>query len=396
MSKVHLLNVAIDNFTFSEFIDRLKHGGFVITPNVDHLVRLQYDAEFFYIYQQAEYIVCDSQILIWLSRLLGSPLQEKISGSDLFPAFYRHYAHDPEKTIFLLGAMPGVAAKAQAKINAQVGREIIVETYSPPFGFEYDAAECDKIVNLINASGATVLAVGLGAPKQEKWVFHHRDRLPGVKTFFAIGATIDFEAGNIHRAPQWMSRCGLEWLFRLKENPKRLWRRYLIESLPFAGLIVQQFLGLYRFQKPLGMLLHEAGLLDRDRLEFLLAEQTRQQKLHPKPSRRRTAAQIILDYDWLSPQTLRFFTVEFAQHHRAAKPLNTIDLLQAAALLCPEQVQTLVRESQELGIAPEEVAIQKQWIATQTVQFFQQFRQFVTHSKERQLEQLFFYRPQSS
>ena len=149
-------------------------------------------------------------------------------------------------TMFLLGAAPGVADRARENINAKVGRNLVVAAHSPSFGFEKNEAEGDRIIDLINQSQATVLAVGVGAPKQEKWIHQHRHRLPHVKIFLAIGATIDFEAGAVSRAPRWMSNWGIEWLYRISQQPQRLWRRYFIEDFPFLWLLLQQRLGLYR------------------------------------------------------------------------------------------------------------------------------------------------------
>lgn len=240
--QVRILDVLIDNISRVDLLEQLKSGGTVFTPNVDHLMKLQKDPEFYEAYLNATYRTCDSQILIFASMLLGNPIQERISGSDLFPAFYEHYAHDEDIRIFLLGAAEGVAAKAMQRINRKVGRDIIVAAHSPSFGFENDEAECNRIIDMINESGATVLAIGVGAPKQEKWICKHKSRLKNIKIFFAIGATIDFEAGNVPRAPKWMSEAGLEWLYRLLLEPKRLWKRYLIEDVPFLLLVLKQAL----------------------------------------------------------------------------------------------------------------------------------------------------------
>lgn len=246
MNRVRLLNVEIDNLTLKELLESLRHGGFVITPNVDLLMKLQRNRAFFQAYQSAEYRICDSQILMYVAKFLGTPFREKICGSDLFPAFYRYYSSDKKMRIFLLGAAEGVAKQAQQKINARVGREIIVGAHSPSFGFERDPEECAAIVDMINASGATVLAVGLGAPKQELWITKHRHLFPQVKVFMAIGATINFEAGYVSRAPRWVSDVGLEWLYRLLCEPRRLWKRYLGDALPFLWLVLQQRLHFYR------------------------------------------------------------------------------------------------------------------------------------------------------
>ncbi|MCP6758409.1 MAG: WecB/TagA/CpsF family glycosyltransferase [Fischerella sp. CENA71] len=245
--KVNLLNIEIDNLLKTDFLENLQ-SGVVFTPNVDHLMKLQNDPEFLQAYSSADYKLCDSQILIYASKFLGNPIKEKISGSDLFPAFYNFHKKSENIKIFLLGAAKGVAAQAQQKINCQVGRNIIVGSHSPSFGFEKNEQECRNIVDLINDSGATVLAVGLGAPKQEKWIYKYKNELPNIKIFLAIGATLDFEAGNISRAPKFMSEMGLEWLYRMIAEPKRLWKRYLIEDLPFFWLILRQKLNLYAMQ----------------------------------------------------------------------------------------------------------------------------------------------------
>jgi N-acetylglucosaminyldiphosphoundecaprenol N-acetyl-beta-D-mannosaminyltransferase len=238
--RVNILNIPIDNIGMYELLDELKQGGVVFTPNVDHLMKLQKDREFYQVYQDADYRVCDSQLIMYASRFLGQPIHEKVSGSDLFPAFYQRYGKDERVKIFLLGGVEGVAAKARQQINLKVGRNMVVQSYSPPWGFENDPVECARIVKMVNSSGANVLAVGVGAPKQEKWISRYRSSLTEVKTFFAIGATIDFEAGNLRRAPAWMSSAGLEWLYRLWSEPGRLWKRYLVEDLGFFVLIFRQ------------------------------------------------------------------------------------------------------------------------------------------------------------
>jgi N-acetylglucosaminyldiphosphoundecaprenol N-acetyl-beta-D-mannosaminyltransferase len=244
MNRVKLLNVSIDNLSESELLGNLK-SGIVFTPNVDHLMQLQNDRDFSKAYNCATYKLCDSKILFYVSKLLGTPLKEKISGSDLFPAFYKYHKDNEDIKIFLLGAREGVALEAQNKINTQVGREIVVGAHSPSFGFENDEEECLKMIDIVNQSGATVLAVGVGAPKQEKFISKYKDKLTNIKIFLAIGATIDFEAGNIKRAPKWSSEVGLEWLYRLLSEPKRLWKRYLIHGPAFFWLVFKQKFNLY-------------------------------------------------------------------------------------------------------------------------------------------------------
>ena len=237
--RIEILDVGIDNLTVDEFLNNLNKG-VVFTPNVDHLMRLREDREFVEAYDVADYRVCDSQILLYASKFLGTPIRAKISGSDLFPMFCEHHRHNPKIKIFLLGGGEGVPQQAQKFINQRIGREIIVEAHSPSFGFEKNEAECQRILDMIRSSSANVLIVGVGAPKQEKWIAKYQAQLPNIDIFMGVGAAIDFEAGNKPRAPRWMSEAGLEWLYRLMSEPRRLWKRYLLQDLPFLWLLLKQ------------------------------------------------------------------------------------------------------------------------------------------------------------
>lgn len=244
--QVEILNVPIDNLSINEFLANLKRG-VVFTPNVDHLMKLQKDAEFVEAYSRADFRVCDSQVLMFASKFLGTPIKAKISGSDLFPSFCEHHKDNEQIKIFILGGAEGVAARAKTRINARIGREIIVDAHSPSFGFERNEQECAAILEMIRQSPANVLVVGVGAPKQEKWIAKYRDQLPNIDIFLAVGAAIDFEAGNKPRAPQLMSQLGLEWLYRLVTEPQRLWKRYLLDDMPFFWLLIKE--KLFRVKK---------------------------------------------------------------------------------------------------------------------------------------------------
>ena len=243
--EVQILNVRLHDLTRDELLARLQ-SGMVINPNVDVIMKLQTDEEFFRVSQRAELCICDSQIVKYAAAFLGTPLRARFPGPDLFAEFCAYHAGNPQSRVFLLGAAEGVAEKARRNVNSRVGREIITHAHSPSFGFERDEVESNRIIERINASGCTVLAVGVGCPKQEKWLGRYRARMPGVKIFLCIGATIDFEAGNVRRAPRWMSDAGLEWLFRIWADPRRLLRRYLVDDLPFFWLLLKQRIGLYK------------------------------------------------------------------------------------------------------------------------------------------------------
>ena len=245
MKTTAFLNTNIQVITQHELLKELKKG-VVITPNVDHLVKLQKDKEFYDVYQQAEWVVCDSKILYILSKLLKNSLPEAIPGSSFFTAFYEYHKNDSDCKIFLLGAAEGVAVKAMERINQKVGRNIVVGAHSPSYGFEKNETECEELIKIVNESGANVLLVGVGAPKQEKWIMKYRDRMPGVDIFMGLGATIDFEAGTLKRAPIFWQKIGMEWLYRCLKEPKRLFKRYFIDDMQFFYYFGKQLLGIYK------------------------------------------------------------------------------------------------------------------------------------------------------
>ncbi|MCT7973527.1 WecB/TagA/CpsF family glycosyltransferase [Laspinema olomoucense] len=363
MNKINILNVSIDNLTQEELLLLLKEkGGVVVTPNVDHLIKLQKDPEFHHIYQEADYRVCDSQIVKIVSKWLGSPIREKISGSDLFPAFYTYFKDDPDTKIFLLGAAEGVAHKAQKNINSKLGRDMVIGSYSPSYGFEKNEAECQKIIEMINESGATVLAVGVGAPKQEKWISKYKNQLPNIKVFMAIGATLDFEAGNRPRSPEWMSKYGVEWAFRLMSEPKRLWKRYLVEDLPFFLLVFQQKLNLYQYKSPIGQLLKTAGLISSEQVEEILQEQAYQRHLR--------FGDLLARRGWVKPETVDFFAEELPQLETAHPQQPLGQYLKKAALLNDDQITRILNYQRQTGMKFGEIAVLKGWVKQETIDWF--------------------------
>lgn len=242
MNYTRILNINIQNITQEELLKQLTKG-VLITPNVDHLVKLQKDKEFYDAYQQ---VVCDSKILYILSKFLKRPLPEAIPGSRFFTAYYEYHKNDPNCKIFLLGAAKGIAKKAMARINQKVGRTIVVGAHSPSYGFENKPEECEELIRIVNESGANVILVGVGAPKQEKWIIKYRNRMPQVDIFMGLGATIDFEAGTLKRAPNIWQKIGMEWLYRCLKEPKRLFKRYFIDDMKFFYYFSKQVLGIYK------------------------------------------------------------------------------------------------------------------------------------------------------
>lgn len=234
MSRMNFLNIEVDNLTMNEALDRAeelilnKKPSYVVTPNVDHIVKLETDKEFQDVYKNADLVLTDGMPLIWISKMKGNPIKEKISGSDFFPKLCKR-ASEKGYSLFLLGAAEGVAAKAAENLKEKYKGLNIVGIYSPSYGFEKKDEEIKEIIKMINDVKPDILAVGLGAPKQEKFLYKYRNEL-NVPISLAIGASIDFEAGNINRAPKWMQNCGLEWFYRLCKEPKRMFRRYIVDD----------------------------------------------------------------------------------------------------------------------------------------------------------------------
>jgi N-acetylglucosaminyldiphosphoundecaprenol N-acetyl-beta-D-mannosaminyltransferase len=229
--KVKILNINVDAVSFSEAIEKARHSRFIFTPNLDHLFNLQRNVFFYKAYSEADLVLCDSKILSSLYLLLFRIKINTIPGSEFFPQFVYKYKEDAAFRVFLLGGTTGDhAEKAKESINIRCSENVIIDSYSPRFGFENDSIEIDAIVEKINNSAATVLAVGLGSPKQELFIVKYADRFINVKTFIGIGATIDFESGYTKRAPFLYRRIGFEWFYRFLLEPKRLFRRYFIED----------------------------------------------------------------------------------------------------------------------------------------------------------------------
>lgn len=245
MNKINILNISFNNTTEKDLLCNLKKG-VVSTPNVDQLVKLQKDQDFYNIVTKAEWVICDSKILYLCSKLLGTPLKEAIPGSSFFSHFYMHHKDDENCRIFLLGGLSGVAEKAMHNISLKVGRNIIVGAFSPSYGFENNVEENNQIIDLINNSGANVVLVGVGCPKQEKWINKFRSHMSGVDIWMALGATIDFEAGKIKRAPKWIQKIAMEWFYRFLMEPRRMFRRYFVDDMKFFWYIYKFLIGKYR------------------------------------------------------------------------------------------------------------------------------------------------------
>ena len=222
-----------------EAIERLAaagNGGSVFTPNVDHLITAELDDELRAAYANADLSLADGQWVVWAAQFLGTPVPAKISGSDLLVPLARHAAAR-NRSMYLLGGSPGAVDDAARRLESDTGVRIC-GTDAPRVDRNMPQAQNDAIVARVAAQKPDFVIVGLGAPKQEIWIHRHGTRLrPAV--LLGVGAAIDFVAGRIRRAPRWISRSGLEWLFRLAREPRRLATRYLVRDPRFVTLVLR-------------------------------------------------------------------------------------------------------------------------------------------------------------
>jgi N-acetylglucosaminyldiphosphoundecaprenol N-acetyl-beta-D-mannosaminyltransferase len=220
---------------------RIESGrpGYVVTPNVDHVCRFQRDPEVRAIYRDAFLVLPDGVPILWASYLCGRPLKRKLSGSDLVYWLSGHAAAKGYR-VFLLGAAEGVAEEAAHKLKQLYPKLIIAGVYSPPLGFEKDQQLVWETRERVRAAEADICYVALGFPKQDAWNRVHGAEAD-VKVSLGIGASLDFVAGRIRRAPVWMQNLGMEWIWRLGQEPRRLWRRYLLEDTRFFLLLWREW-----------------------------------------------------------------------------------------------------------------------------------------------------------
>jgi N-acetylglucosaminyldiphosphoundecaprenol N-acetyl-beta-D-mannosaminyltransferase len=201
---------------------------FVVTPNSDHIVQLETHIDLRRVYEAAHLVVADGMPLVWGSRLLGKPLPERVTGSELMPRLCAEAARLGLR-VYLLGGPPGVAELAKAKLEALYPGLLICGTDCPPFGFEKSPEQEARILQKIQAAAPDIVFVGLGAPKQELWMHRAAPQLQS-GVLLGIGAALEFCAGTVRRAPVWMQCIGAEWIFRLCQEPRRLAKRYLRDT----------------------------------------------------------------------------------------------------------------------------------------------------------------------
>lgn len=232
---INFLGIRLNNMSFQEILNHVDYCIERRTPcqivgiNVDQVLYVIEDSYSRKIFENAEIVFTDGMPILWMAKKLKRPIIEKVSGPDLMLRLCEQAATKHYK-IFLLGAGPGVAAKAAENLMKAYPGLTCVGTYSPPLGFENDLIELEKINLMLKQSGADQLFVGMGSPKQDVFIYENMNKYQ-IPVSYSMGAAIDFIGGNVKRAPKWMSDHGLEWFHRMMQNPKRLAKRYLVKDI---------------------------------------------------------------------------------------------------------------------------------------------------------------------
>lgn len=241
MKKQPLLNTYVNNVSMDEAISNIENmilvnkKSYVVAINVDVVIKIEGDSYLKQITDNADMVLVDGKPLVWIAKWHEHPVKEKISGSDLVPQLCKVSA-EKGYSIYIIGGKDGIAEKAKEKLKEQLPTINIVGTYAPPLGFENNVDELNKINEMINVTHPDILIACFGCPKQEKWIYENYLKYDA-KVSICAGATVDFLAGNVNRAPKWMSDHGLEWFYRFLKEPKRMFKRYFIDDVRIVKII---------------------------------------------------------------------------------------------------------------------------------------------------------------
>ncbi len=251
--RVEILGVEFDPVTETQAVERalsFAEDGSphqIWTPSIAHIMMCRRDPEFAEIIQRAELVVPDGTPVVWMSKVLGTPLPERVTGADLTPKLCEA-ASRAGRRVFFFGAAPGVAEEVAEKMSRLYPGLVVAGTYTPPMQFEHNPDENRKAIERIHQAEPDILFVALGSPRQEKWIHRHRDEL-GVPVMIGVGAAFNFIAGREKRAPEWMRKHGLESLWRMVQRPREILGRLLRNAPAFFLLILDR--KTYRSQKSL-------------------------------------------------------------------------------------------------------------------------------------------------
>ena len=212
-----------------------KQKAYTVAVNTDVIMKIETDEKLKELTDKADMVFVDGKPLVWISKLYKKEIVEKISGSDLVPKLCETAAKKGY-TIYILGGKDGIAEQAKINLEKVYPGIKVVGTYAPPFGFENNYKELERINSMISDAKPDLLFACLGCPKQEKFIYDNYQVYDATVSVCA-GATVDFLAGNVRRAPKWMSNHGLEWFYRFLQEPKRLFKRYFVDDVKILKLV---------------------------------------------------------------------------------------------------------------------------------------------------------------
>lgn len=241
MEKQPLLNTYVNNVNMDEAIQAIEDmiasekKSYIVAINVDVVMKIENDSHLKEITDKADMVLVDGKPLEWIAKWHKRPIKAKISGSDLVPILCE-IAAEKGYSIFIIGGKEGIAEKAKQNLERDLPGIKIVGTYAPPFGFEKNERELSRINKMISNVHPDILIACFGCPKQEKWIYENYQKYDA-KVSVCAGATVDFLAGNVNRAPKWMSDHGLEWFYRFLQEPKRMFKRYFIDDVKILKLV---------------------------------------------------------------------------------------------------------------------------------------------------------------
>ena len=214
---------------------RSRPSAVIVQTNAYSLVTAQEDPEYRQALQDVDLSLPDGMPVVWLLRRMGYDQRDRVYGPDLMLLLCEQAAKEGWRC-FLYGGHPGIPERVRESLLSLFPSLQVVGAYSPPF-HELSSAEDEESVRMINNANADILWVALGGPKQDLWMFHHRERLD-VSVMHGVGAAFDFLAGRVPQAPRWMMNAGFEWFFRLLVEPRRLWKRYTVKNVKFLYLVL--------------------------------------------------------------------------------------------------------------------------------------------------------------
>ena len=241
MEKQPLLNTYVNNVNMAETVEAIEsmiadgNKHYVVAINVDVVMKIEEDAYLKAITDKADMVLVDGKPLVWIAKYYKHPIKAKISGSDLVPLFCE-VASEKGYSVFIIGGKDGIAEQAKKKLEEKHPTINVVGTYAPPYGFEKDEYELTRINEMISKAHPDLLIACFGCPKQEKWIYENYQKYDA-KVSICAGATVDFLAGNVNRAPRWMSEIGLEWFYRFLQEPRRMFKRYFIDDVKILKLV---------------------------------------------------------------------------------------------------------------------------------------------------------------